>query len=147
MSSSFSVVKPSYLENTNNIVVNGNLTVNGTVSSYIDTSLNSLPENAISFFDNFSGSDKWFGGVLAPNGKIYGIPHNSTSVLIIDPVTNTADTTTITGLTGINKWQGGVVAPNGKIYCIPGNNTSVLVINTGLPKHPSWMLKPYFNKF
>jgi hypothetical protein len=66
--------------------------------------------------------------------------------LIIDPVTNTADTTTITGLTGINKWQGGVVAPNGKIYCIPGNNTSVLVINTGLPKHPSWMLKPYFNK-
>jgi hypothetical protein len=55
MSSSFSVVKPSYLENTNNIIVNGNLTVNGTVSSYIDTSLNSLAENTISFFGNFSG--------------------------------------------------------------------------------------------
>ena len=66
MSSSFSVVKPSYLENTNNIIVNGNLTVNGTVSSYVDTSLNSLPENTISFFGNFSDdTNKWFGGVLA----------------------------------------------------------------------------------
>jgi len=26
---------------------------------------------------------KWFGGVLGPDGKIYGIPCNSTSVLII----------------------------------------------------------------
>ena len=30
-----------------------------------------------------SGTDKWFGGVLAPNGRIQGIPQNSTSVLII----------------------------------------------------------------
>ena len=37
MSSSFSVVKPSYLENTNNIIVNGNLTVNGTVSNYLNS--------------------------------------------------------------------------------------------------------------
>ena len=26
---------------------------------------------------------KWYGGVLGPDGKIYGIPFNSTSVLII----------------------------------------------------------------
>jgi hypothetical protein len=148
MSSSFSVVKPSYLENTSNIVVNGNLTVNGTVSTYLDTSLNSLPENTISLFGNFSGVNKWHGGVLAPNGKIYCVPRDSTSVLIIDPVTNTADTTTISGLTGTGgKWIGGVLAPNGKIYGVPSNSTSVLVINPGLPKHPSWMLKPYFNKF
>ncbi len=147
MSSSFSVVKPSYLENTSNIVVNGNLTVNGTVSTYLDTSLNSLPENTISLFGNFSGVIKQHSKVLAPNGKIYGIPNDRTSVLIIDPVTNTADTNTISGLPGSNKWVGGVLAPNGKIYCVPSTSTSVLVINTGLPKHPSWMLKPYFNKF
>ena len=43
---------------------------------------------------------KWHSGVLAPNGKIYGIPFNSTSVLIIDPMATppTVDTTTITGL-------------------------------------------------
>ena len=94
-----------------------------------------------------SGGTKWFGGVLAPNGKIYGIPYNSTSVLIIDPVTNTADTTTISGLyAGTVKWIGGVLAPNGQIYCVPRYIDYVLVIKTGLPKLPLWMLKPYFNK-
>jgi hypothetical protein len=68
MSSSFSVVKPSYLENTSNIVVNGNLTVNGTVSTYVDTSLNSLPENTIFTFGNVTSSYR--GGVLSPNGKM-----------------------------------------------------------------------------
>ena len=86
-------------------------------------------------------------GALAPNGKIYGIPRDSSSVLIIDPLTNTADTTTISGLSGAGEWAGGVLAPNGKIFGIPGTSSSVLVINTGLPKFPPWMLKPQFNKF
>ena len=60
---------------------------------------------------------------------------------------NIVDTTTISGLGGTGKWQGCVLAPNGNIYSIPYDNTSVLVIKTGLPKHPSWMLKPYFDKF
>ena len=68
-----------------------------------------------------TGDNKWFGGVLAPNGKIYCVPRSSTSVLIIDPETNTAETTSITGLTGNAKWYGGVLAPNGKIYCVPYN--------------------------
>ena len=75
------------------------------------------------------------------------MPANSSSVLIIDPVTNTVDTTTITGLTGTLKWIGGVLAPNGKIYCIPYASINILVINTGIPKLPPWMLKPQFNKY
>lgn len=72
--------------------------------------------------------NKWFGGVLAPNGCIYGIPLTKTTVLKIDPTTDTvtefgslAATTT--------KWRGGVLAPNGKIYCIPYSVSSVLVID------------------
>ena len=42
--------------------------------------------NTTSTFGSLSGTYKWFGGVLAPNGKIYGIPFNSTSVLCIDGV-------------------------------------------------------------
>ena len=34
-------------------------------------------------FGSLSGTYKWYGGVLAPNGKIYGIPYNSTTVLEI----------------------------------------------------------------
>jgi hypothetical protein len=64
-----------------------------------------------------SGGTKWSGGVLAPNGKIYGIPSGSTQVLEIDPV---AQTTALFGslAAGTGKF-GGVLAPNGKIYGIP----------------------------
>ena len=76
-----------------------------------------------------TGTNKWYGGVLGPDGKIYGIPHSSDSVLIIDPVAGTVDTTTITGLTGSTKWIGGVLGPDGKIYGIPYFSESVLIID------------------
>ena len=40
-------------------------------------------------FGSLDGTLKWVGGVLAPNGKIYGIPRGSTQVLEIDKSTNT----------------------------------------------------------
>lgn len=49
--------------------------------------------------------------------------------MIIDPILNTADSTTITGINGTSKFLGGVLAPNGKIYCIPQNYESVLIID------------------
>jgi hypothetical protein len=36
-------------------------------------------------FGSLSGTDKWVGGVLAPNGMIYGVPYYATTVLKIDP--------------------------------------------------------------
>lgn len=90
-------------------------------------SANTINTTAIT---GLSGSTKWSRGVLAPNGKIYGIPASSTSVLILDPTNNTVDTTTLTGLTSdAFKWGGGVLAPNGKIYCCPFNATFVLIID------------------
>ena len=38
----------------------------------------------LSTFGSLSGTYKWFGGVLAANGAIYGIPFSSTSVLKIE---------------------------------------------------------------
>jgi len=77
---------------------------------------------------SLAGATQWAGGVLAPNGKIYGIPQNSTSVLVIDPITNTVSTFGSLSADA-DKWQGGVLAPNGKIYGIPRNSNSVLVID------------------
>lgn len=74
-----------------------------------------------------SAGDKWIGGVLATNGKIYTIPHNATSVLEIDPIARTA--TTFGSLTGSTKWVGGVLAPNGKIYGIPYSASKILEID------------------
>ena len=45
--------------------------------------------------------DEWMDGVLPLDGRIFGIPHTSTSVLIVDPAANTADTTTIAGLESV----------------------------------------------
>ena len=82
----------------------------------------------INLFGDLSGkTQKWAGGVLAPNGKIYGIPANATQVLEIDPSNNT--TSLFGSLTGNGKWAGGVLAPNGKIYGIPLNSTQILKIS------------------
>ena len=88
--------------------------------------------NTTTLFGSLSGTLKWVGGVLAPNGKIYCVPYSSTQVLEIDPVTNT---TTLSGsLSGTVKWIGGVLAPNGKIYCVPLDSTQVLEIsNVNVP--------------
>ena len=84
------------------------------------------------------GENKWYGGVLAPNGKIYAIPLNSTQILEIDP--NTQTTTLFGDFSDSNKWAGGVLAPNGKIYAIPYSATQVLEITI------MNYLSPYFNK-
>ena len=98
-------------------------------------------------FGSLSGAGKWFGGVLAPNGKIYGIPFDSDQILEIDPVTQT--TVLFGSLSGTSKWFGGVLAPNGKIYGIPYSSTSILEISSPIPYGAveRWHLSAYQNKF
>jgi len=77
-----------------------------------------------------AGSAAYEGGVLAPNGKIYLIPNNATSVGVIDPVANTFSTTLVSGSSsGTYAYIGGVLAPNGKIYCLPHGATTVGLID------------------
>jgi hypothetical protein len=81
-------------------------------------------------FGDLQGNDKYFGGVLAPNGKIYGIPRNSTQILCIDPETHMTE---LFGdiPEGTERWVGGALAPNGKIYCVPYSSTQILCIDPG----------------
>ena len=71
---------------------------------------------------------KWYGGVLAPNNKIYAIPYASQFVLEISPENRTASLFAHVGA-GWGKWSGGVLAGNGKIYGIPSMSTSILEID------------------
>lgn len=106
----------------------------------------SYEEPTITRVGSMSGDNKWYGGVLAPNGRIYGIPRDATNILEIDPMTHT--TALLASYTGQDKWAGGVLAPNGKIFGIPGFSYSLLTIDTHrTPKDPTMCLSPYFNKF
>ena len=78
--------------------------------------------------DLFSFPKNWVGGVLAPNGKIYGIPSSATTILEIDPMAGIA-TTFGSVPSGPDKWAGGVLGYDGMIYGIPYNSTTVLQIN------------------
>jgi len=59
---------------------------NSTLWSYNDYSINIsdfFPMDSTSTITGLSGTGKWSGGVLAPNGKIYCIPYDSSSILVI----------------------------------------------------------------
>jgi len=91
--------------------------------------------------------NKWEGGVLAPDGMIYGITKNSTAVLKIDPTNDTVST--FGSLSGdTDKWMGGVLAPNGVIYGIPHTSTTVLRLLGGFDDvQLDCCLSRHFNKF
>jgi len=97
------------------------------------------------FGDLLPTLDKWVGGVLAPNGCIYGIPYSSTTILKID--TSNDAVTTFGSLAGSNKWGGGVLAPNGCIYGIPRITTTILKILSPQSLNPNLVLSRIFNKF
>lgn len=91
---------------------------------------------------------KWVGGVLGPDGKIYGIPTNATDILIIDPVAGTATRSAMGAtLTDTAKWRGGVLGPDGKIYGIPYNATDILKINTAVSLPDRVTMSANLNKY
>jgi len=104
-------------------------------SEYLDT-LSSNPDLTTATRDDMgadlSGSDKWIGGVLAPNGKIYCVPFNSADILIIDTVAGTATRSNMgANLSGSLKWFGGVLGTDGVLYGMPRDSTDILTIGTG----------------
>jgi hypothetical protein len=89
--------------------------------------LNGVDISAMSSFQSTDGS--WDSSVLAPNGNIYCIPLAQTYVLIINPYTNTLDSTTITFASGFSGWYSSTLAQDGKIYCPPGLGSTILIID------------------
>ena len=73
---------------------------------------------------------KWDGGVLSPQGNIYGMPFGSSEVLRIDPARDTATTFGETGAQpGHQSWAGGILSPQGSIYAVPWDAEHVLVVD------------------
>lgn len=83
--------------------------------------------------------------LLAPDGKIYCPPNNSSKIAVIDPQTETVEFFGSFG-SGGNLYQGAVLAPNGSIYCVPRNATRVLKIPHGAHGNQWWALSPFVNR-
>jgi len=66
------------------------------------------------------------GGVLLPDGRVFCVPHNSTSARIYDPSTNTLTTPTGT-YPGAAAFIGGVLLPDSRVFCVPHNSTSARI--------------------
>jgi hypothetical protein len=71
-----------------------------------------------------SGTNKWVGGVLLPNGNVVCIPSTNAYVGIYDPNRNIMSLGQNT--TGFN---GGVLLPNGNVMCVPSSNTFLVEID------------------
>ncbi len=94
---------------------------------------------------------KWYGGCLAPNGKLYFAPHDNGNILEVDPETaSTVMLPVVDTSHGSNsKFRGGVVAPNGNIYFIPYEADAVLKLSfTGniTPFEQDVCESPWLNK-
>ena len=75
---------------------------------------------------------RWIESAFVPNAnKLYAAPFNDDAVLIVDPATNAADTTTLGGLgVGGQKWAGiAYVATVNKLFASPYSAVSVLVVD------------------
>lgn len=104
-----------------------NKTYKDLVESKTSKDLFTIPKASTMNYDGsaiFGIGDRWWGGALAPNGKIYGIPNSTfSSVLVIDPKFGTSTTFSSAG----GSYRGGSLAPNGKIYTIPDSSTNTIL--------------------
>jgi len=97
---------------------------------------NTSPASAV-FFQNITSSlisnqtqSALYGGsVLAPNGKIYFLPNYASSVMILDPFSETFTTFAIPYTAQNRQYIRGVFHPNGKIYCAPDYSSFGLIID------------------
>lgn len=91
-----------------------------------------LPVNTIvATLSTPATSEMWYGGVYAPNGKVYMLPRTYPAVLVIDPATNTTSFIPVTMPdAGGRYWAGGCLYSDGKIYCVPRRATNILVVDT-----------------
>ena len=123
------------------IITSGNIQINSLFQNSLwNVTQNAYNNNEIYSYSNPTASlrnfytptnvGKWVGGVVAPNGNIYCIPNNSTTILVINPITDTdASGNFGADLTGSSKWWGGCLGSDGKIYGVPESSNDVLVID------------------
>ncbi|CAK9066593.1 unnamed protein product [Durusdinium trenchii] len=71
-------------------------------------------------------TQKWSAAILGPDGRIFGVPHGASQVLLIDPALSSVFLVGPVWGGGLYKWQGGILAIDHSIYMMPYDNERVL---------------------
>ena len=99
------------------------------VGTFSGTSDRSKPSSTISTIDiasKINHDDKYWGGVLAGNGRVYFAPRNADNIGELDLSTGAFSTINISGtINHDNKYAEGVLAGNGRIYFVPHNADNI----------------------
>lgn len=76
---------------------------------------------------------RWCGGAIGMDGKIYCAPKDCSTILVIDPKTDTAQQSNF-GLDlsqgGTRRYKGGILAKDGLVYLLPASAPNFIVIDT-----------------
>ncbi len=109
--------------------------------------IDTLNSDAIAYFDttgalgsisgNLTGDKKWSAIIIGSDGRLYFVPYDSNTVMIVDPTTHAIQFMDTTGIVSYNtgnltdaaKWDGGV-AWKDKIFGVTSTATDILKINT-----------------
>jgi len=80
------------------------------------------------FGNSAPGGEKYYGGVLLPDGKVLCIPTNASYFSLIDPITMTQSNYG-PSISGSWKYHTGIVLPNNKILIFPNSKPRFLLID------------------
>ncbi len=74
---------------------------------------------------------KYQGAILAPNGRIYGIPRMASQVVELEPFASSDPAVSLLGpmIGGADNWYGAALAWNGMIYCSVSDNNFPLRVD------------------
>jgi hypothetical protein len=91
-------------------------------------------------------SQRYYGGVLAPDGNIYCTPNVATYMLIINTSNDSVSYATAFSVSG-QRFQGFTLVPSGKIYGIPYIASNMLIVSNAWSALPSsnYCLSAYTN--
>lgn len=99
---------------------------------YIDNPLIDVTNKAGKNQDGtFITNNKWRGGTIGLNGKLYFTPYNATNILEVNSLNNSVTNIPInySNIFLEGKWNGAVCSFNNKIYFSPFNADKILVLN------------------
>lgn len=96
-----------------------------------------VDSNITTFID--CGECSTSGGLLAPNGNIYGMPYNDSRILCLH-VKEQITSFVSTPIFGLSQWEGGTLGEDGCIYFVPYSSSNVLKFDP--VDHTTTILEP-----